>query len=127
MYLIGFKLLKFKKLIISRKLGIYAIYSIRLENTRSSFLHTSIIYIYVFSIKKEVFIKASEEIILAYPNERVNVYFVPGTSSTKYTPKTLHTGKLWCRYNNIKAKLGPYTEKNEIDKENTNSKQSRQY
>ena len=61
-------------------------------------------------MRKETFIKAAEEIVLAYPGEREGIYFVPGKQKTNTTPRTQNQGKLWSRYNNLKTKLGKFQE-----------------
>ena len=49
--------------------------------------------------------KAATEIVLAFPSERVGVYFISGKPKTRNTPKTLNKGKLWNRYVNQSCKL----------------------
>ena len=69
-----------------------------------------LLYCLFFRIAKDIFIQAAREIVLAYPHEREGVYFVPGKPKTKYSPRTIHRGKLWSRYCNLKSKLGEFTE-----------------
>ena len=49
--------------------------------------------------------KAATEIVLAFPSERVGVYFISGEPKTRNTPKTLNKGKLWIRHVNQSSKL----------------------
>lgn len=56
--------------------------------------------------------QTAREIVLEYPDEKENIYFVPGKPKTKTAPKTVSKGKLWSRYNYVKNKLGKWNAEN---------------
>lgn len=64
----------------------------------------------VFRIKKDFFIKAAAEIVLAYPNERASVYFIQAKPKTKHSSRTYNNGKLWNRYHTVQKALGTFTD-----------------
>lgn len=68
--------------------------------------------LHFYRIKKDIFIKAASEIVLAYPDEREGIYFVSGKPKTKTTTKSVNKGKLWSRYCNVKNKLGGVAKNN---------------
>lgn len=58
-----------------------------------------------FSLKSEVFTRASQEISRLFPNEAQEVYFTPYTKSSSNLRKQAPRGKLWSRYIHVKAGL----------------------
>lgn len=59
----------------------------------------------IYSLKSEVFTRASQEISRLFPNEAQEVYFTPYTKSSSNLRKQAPRGKLWSRYIHVKAGL----------------------
>ena len=73
----------------------------------------TLLTIILYRIRIDIFLKAAEEIVQAYPDERTSVYFVPAKPKTRSNSRTYNEGKLWNRYHTVQRALGDYIEFND--------------